>query len=120
MNAVDLLDAVNVIDRVAGAISAVRQGQMGKQVRVRHASAEAGAGARQMNDYADILERYKIPVYWKRATSTHCIFNVRAGQWQWAVDLLFIAGADVEHTPRPWARQRQGRLPTPWEWSKQR
>lgn len=121
----DLLDMINLVDRAAGAASATRQGQMGRQVRIRHrlskdAPTAAAAGTQSMNEYSDVLARYKIPVFWKRATSEQCIFNVRSGQWQWSIDLLYLAGADVVQRPSRWAvnykARNPGKMPPPWAW----
>lgn len=85
---------------------------MGRQVRVRHSG-------QKMDDFARTLDEYDIVLFYKRANSTHCIFNVRNDQWQWVVDLLHIAGAQVEHRPSPWAArwrvERPGQMPNPWK-----
>jgi len=111
-----ILDQFDLIDRLAGLLSMLRHGR-GRQIRIRHAKPDSSGHtpANQTgNHYADVLKRYKIPVYYRRATSDHLIFNVPAGQWQWAVDLLAIAGAKVEQHARPWAARRNGQMPTPW------
>ena len=106
----DLIDAANWYDRVAGILSCLAQGQMGRQIRIeRRGATMTGA------QYADVLRRYRIATWWKRSTDKHLIFNVRVDQWQWAVDLLAIAGAPMEHQARPWAAKRLGQLPEPWE-----
>jgi hypothetical protein len=117
MNWLDLLDLFNWIDRATGLLAMLRYGR-GRQIRIRHAKPDSSGRVTKTqtgNHYASILKRYKIPVYYRRATSQHLIFNVPAGQWQWAVDLLAIAGAQVEHKARPWAAGRKGTLPKPWE-----
>lgn len=116
----DLLDKLNWIDRLAGLAMMLRYG-WGKQIRIRHAKPDSSGHTpvnQTGNRYAETLKRYKIPVYYRRATSQHLIFNVPRGQWQWAVDLLAVAGAQVEHQSRPWVARRNGRMPKPWERAK--
>lgn len=108
MKWLDLLDAVNVIDRLGGLLYGLaRHGQIGRPIRIAH-------GKTTGNDWAALLKRYGVDCWNKRATSTHLVFNVRSGQWQWAVDLLAKAGAPVEHPARPWARGKHGAMPTAW------
>lgn len=109
MNTLDLLDAVNMIDRLGGLLYGLaRHGQIGRTIRIAHSKGNTG------NQWAALLARYGVDCWAKRATSTHLVFNVRAGQWQWAVDLLARAGAPVDHPARPWARGKPGQMPTPW------
>lgn len=117
----DILDRFNFIDRIAGLLMCLEQGQMGKQIKVLHTAPGKDGRTPQNrtgNYYAKLLKRYGIPVWWRRATSKYLIFNVRQDQWQWAVDLLASDGAPVEHKARSWAGRRNGHMPTPWERSK--
>jgi hypothetical protein len=116
----NLLDRFNWIDRLIGLAMMARYGR-GRQIRIRHAKPDASGRTptnQTGNHYASLLKQYKIPVYYRRATSQYLIFNVPAGQWQWAIDLLTVAGAQVDHTARPWAMRRNGHMPTPWERAK--
>lgn len=109
-----LLDAVNVVDRLGGLLYGLaRHGQIGQQIRIAHTTGKTPDN-RTGNHYATVLARYRIDVWSKRATGSQLVFNVRGGQWQWAVDLLTIYGAPVAHQARPWALARGGRMPTPW------
>lgn len=113
----DFLDKFNFIDRIAGLLMALEQGQMGKQIRVLHTPPGKDGRTPQNrtgNYYAKLLKRYGIPVWWRRATSKYLIFNVRVDQWQWAVDLLTKEGVPVEHKARPWTG-KAGKMPEPWE-----
>lgn len=113
----DLLDKFNWIDRIIGLAMMLRYG-WGKQIRIRHAKPDKSGRtpvSQTGNSYAGVLGRYKIPVYYRRVTGTHLIFNVPTKQWQWAVDLLTVEGAQVEHDARLWATRRNGKMPTPWE-----
>ena len=107
----DFMDAVNFIDRLAGVVSMAQQGQTGRQLRVRIEEEDTNT----MDDYTAVLDDYDVAVFYKRATSDHYIFNVRHDQWQWVVNLLYIAGAPVDHRADPWAMRRQGRMPRPWK-----
>lgn len=113
----NLLDMMNLIDRVGGLLYGLaRHGQIGRSIRIAHTTDKDGKtpANRTGNHYAALLALYHIDVWSKRATGSHLVFNVRGGQWQWAVDLLTIYGAPVAHKARPWAMRRIGRMPAPW------
>ena len=107
----DFIDAVYIFDRSAGVGSMIQQGQTVRQLRVRIEEKDTNT----MDDYTAILADYDVAVFYKRATSDHYIFNIRHDQWQWVVNLLYIAGAPVDHKASPWAMRRQGRMPKPWK-----
>ncbi len=109
MSAFDFLDSINAIDRLGGAIyGAFVQQQTGRVIRIDHVE--------NVNayHYVGMLKRYKIPTWSYRADSKQISFRVRSGQWQWAVDLLTISGAPVQHPARDWATKPGARMPPPW------
>lgn len=111
-----MTDAFDIMDRLGGIATAMYYQELGKQVRIRHAKPDAAGKTPQGqtgNEIAAMLKRYGVPCWWKRATKDHLIFNVRAKQWQWTVDLLATYGADVDHKARPWTRTAT--MPVAWK-----
>ena len=113
MSLLDLLDTVNVIDRLGGAIYGLGiQRQSGRVIRVRHS--EDGEPPTAGYELVEVLARYSISSWSYLADSKGISFRVRSGQWQWAVDLLTVYGAPVQHVARAWTRKPGVRMPPPW------
>ena len=112
MNALDLLDAVNVIDRLGGLILSLRHG--GAHTFRFDRTTTTGA------DVERILRRYKIRVFGRRITSKHAMLSVPSKQAAWAEYLLLRAGAPVvtrfDARNAAWAaRHPAGQLPPAWK-----
>lgn len=112
MNALDLLDAVNVIDRLGGLILSLRHG--GAHTFRFDRTTTTGA------DVERLLRRYKIRVFGRRITSKHAMLSVPSKQAAWAEYVLLRAGIVPDGPmldPRnaAWAgRHAHGQAPPAW------
>ncbi len=119
MNALlDILDAVNVVDRLGGLILSIRHGGAHTFAidRTKHTGQQV----------EDVLKRYKIAVFGRRITSTHAILSVPNKQARWAEYVMLRAGIVpdgplIDARNAPWAgRHAPGQAPRPWGGRKDR
>lgn len=112
MNALDLLDAVNWIDRLGGLVLSVYHGGAHTFTidRTKHTGGEVEA----------LLKRYKVAVFGRRITDRYALFSVPRKQAEWAEYIMLRDGIDHEGpllNPRnvEWAaRHMPGQAPPPW------
>jgi hypothetical protein len=94
MSLLDFFDAINWIDRLEGAIAALRnveRGTHGKRRQKRgmlSLSVPRTPGGLSGADIERHLETYEIPIHGRRVTSEAFIFQVPAQQAAWASYLL--------------------------------
>lgn len=113
MNAFDLLDAFNWIDKIEGAITRLVWRDAGHQMRVPHDCGHTG------QELEDVLARYGVAVAGRRANSTHLIFYVKRRQARWAEHVLLRAGvtpdsAQVDASNAGAYQRHNGTMPRPW------
>ena len=112
MNALDLLNAVNVVDRLGGLILSIRHGG-GHTFRFDRTHYTG-------QQVEDMLRRYKIAVFGRRITSDHAILSVPLKQARWAEYVLLRAGIVpegplIDARNAAWAgRHAPGQAPKPW------
>ena len=112
MNALDILDMVNVIDRLSGLLLGIYHG--GAHTFRFDRTATTGA------DVERLLRRYRIAVFGRRITDRYALLSVPSRQARWAEYVLLRAGIVpdgplLDARNAAWAgRHAHGQAPPAW------